>query len=205
VRALIEARLASAHSSSDPLRRTLVDVQGPVPGQFLDFLNEPRSPAAVLLALVERPEGLTVLLTERAPHLKDHPGQVSFPGGRIESGDEGPIAAALREAEEEVGLQPEHVYVAGCLETMLTVTGFMVTPVVGFVGPEFRARPDRTEVAEVFEVPLEFILAEENVRMSYRQRLGATLRIYELEYEGHRIWGATASMLMSFRTLINNE
>jgi 8-oxo-dGTP pyrophosphatase MutT (NUDIX family) len=205
VRALIESQLSTADLRTDPLQRTLADVRGHVTQAFLDFLNEPRSPAAVLVGLVDRPAGLTVLLTERAAHLKDHAGQVSFPGGRIESGDAGPIGAALREAEEEVGLRRQQVAVAGCLETLLTVTGFMVTPVVGFVAPEFTPEPDRTEVAEVFEVPLAYVLDTGNVRVSYRERLGSTLRVYELEYGGHRIWGATASMLMNFRSLIINE
>jgi len=205
VRAHIESRLAEIGSEMDPLTRTLQDVEGPVPKSFIDYLQRRRSPAAVLLALIERPGGLALLFTERADHLKDHPGQVSFPGGRIELGDAGPIEAALREAKEEVGLDPQQVAVAGCLERLLTVTGFLVTPVVGFVAPEFQPIPDDTEVAEVFEVPLEFLLEEDNIRMSYRERLGARMRVHEITYEGHRIWGATASMLVGFISLISNE
>ena len=145
------------------------------------------------------------MFTERADHLKDHPGQVSFPGGRIEKGDAGPVEAALREAEEEVGLDPRHVSVAGCLERLLTVTGFLITPVVGFVAPPFEPVLDRTEVAEVFEVPLEFLLEGGNVRRTYRERMGVRLITHEVEYDGHRIWGATASMLVGFLSLISDE
>ena len=205
MRAHIEARLAAARSLGDPLTRTLQDVEGPVPQAFIDHLRQRRSPAAVLLGLVERPEGLALLFTERADHLKDHPGQVSFPGGRIEKGDAGPVEAALREAEEEVGLDPRHVSVAGCLERLLTVTGFLITPVVGFVAPPFEPVLDRTEVAEVFEVPLEFLLEAGNVRRTYRERMGVRLITHEVEYDGHRIWGATASMLVGFLSLISDE
>ena len=205
MRAHIEARLAAARSLGDPLTRTLQDVEGPVPQAFIDHLRQRRSPAAVLLGLVERPEGLALLFTERADHLKDHPGQVSFPGGRIEKGDAGPVEAALREAEEEVGLDPRHVSVAGCLERLLTVTGFLITPVVGFVAPPFEPVLDRTEVAEVFEVPLEFLLEGGNVRRTYRERMGVRLITHEVEYDGHRIWGATASMLVGFLSLISDE
>ena len=176
-----------------------------MPRAFMDHLQRQHHPAAVLVGLVERPGGLALLFTERAEHLKAHPGQVSFPGGRIERGDDGAVAAALREAEEEIGLDPRDVSVAGCLERRLTVTGFLVTPVVGFVAPEFRPVPDHTEVAEVFEVPLAFLLEEGNVRMTIRERLGARVRSHEIEYEGHRIWGTTASMLVGFLSLISHD
>ena len=206
MRALIEARLAQKVPAVDPRLGVLEDVHGPVPRQLLDMLQQPSRPAAVLLGLVERTEGLNVLFTERSPDLKDHPGQVSFPGGRIEAGDPGPVAAALREAEEEVGLKQETVSVAGCLDTYLTVTGFLVTPVVGFVEEGFEARPDQREVIDVFEVPLAFILDDANMQVTYRTRpdLDATFRIYEFCYEDHRVWGATAAMLRRFRDLISD-
>ena len=143
-----------------------------------------------------------MILTERAADLADHPGQVSFPGGRIEEGDDGPVAAALREAEEEVQLRPDLVSIAGCMENILTGTGFLITPVVGFVASEFRAVPDRTEVAAVFEVPLEFLLREDSVRASTRERFGTTLRIYQFDYAGHYVWGATAMILRNFVQII---
>ncbi len=202
MRALIEKRLARAPNQADPLSRLLAQADGPVSQDLLDFLDDSPTPAAILLGLVERPDGLHVILTERAAHLKDHPGQVSFPGGRIEASDDGPVAAALREADEEIQLRPDQVSVVGCLPEILTGTGFLITPVVGFVVPEFRAIPDRTEVADVFEVPLEFLLREGNVRTSTRERFGTTLRMYEFDYAGHHVWGATATILRNFSMLI---
>lgn len=202
MRALIEKRLARGAEQADPLSRLLADARGPVSQELQDFLNDSPSSAAVLLGLVERSAGLHVILTERAAHLTDHPGQVSFPGGRIESSDEGPVAAALREADEEVGLPPELVSVAGCMPEILTGTGFLITPVIGFVAPDFRASPDRTEVADVFEVPLAFLLEDGNLRSSTRERFGTTLRMVEFDYAGHYIWGATATMLKNFCSLI---
>ena len=205
MRAHIQSRLAHAEPPGDPLARLLRDVDGPVTPTLLAFLERTRSPAAVLLSLIERPSGLTLLFTERSRHLKDHPGQVSFPGGRIETGDAGPVAAALREAEEEVGMKPGLITVAGCLENLLTVTGFLVTPVVAFVASGFQPAADRNEVAQVFEVPLEFLLAEGNIRTVRRERFGTRLRVHEIDYGGHRIWGATASILVQFISLISNE
>ncbi|MCZ6586002.1 MAG: CoA pyrophosphatase [Gammaproteobacteria bacterium] len=202
MRALIEKQLARAPNQADPLSRLLAQADGPVSQDLLDLLSDAPTSAAVLLGLVERPGGLHVILTERAADLADHPGQVSFPGGRIEDGDDGPVAAALREAEEEVQLRPDLVSIAGCLEDILTGTGFLITPVVGFVASEFRAVPDRTEVADVFEVPLEFLLREDSVRSSMRERCGTTLRIYEFDYAGHHVWGATAMILRNFVQII---
>ena len=205
IRARIRLRLADVETSSDALARLQRDVDGSISPPLLEILERPRSPAAVLLALVDRPGGLTMLFTERSRHLKYHPGQVSFPGGRIEAGDAGPEAAAIREAEEEVGMDSDLVTVVGCLEDMLTVTGFLVTPVVAFVASGYRPAADRTEVEEVFEVPLEYLLEAENIRTTYRDRLGTRIRIHEIEYGGHRIWGATASILVRFLALISNE
>ena len=170
---------------------------------LLKLLERPRNPAAVLLALIDRHDGLTMLFTERSADLKNHPGQVSFPGGRIEAVDDGPVAAAIREAEEEVGMKPGLISVAGRLEDFLTVTGFVVTPVVAFVDREYRPVGDGREVAEVFEVPLEYLLDESNVRTTRRERLGTQIRVYEIDYDGHRIWGATASILLQFLSIIS--
>lgn len=202
MRALIEKRLARGLQQADPRSRLLAEARGPVSQEFQEFLNDSPSTAAVLLGLVERSAGLQVILTERAAHLAAHPGQVSFPGGRIEASDDSPVAAALREAEEEVGLPPDLVSVAGCMPEVLTGTGFLITPVIGFVAPEFRASPDRAEVADVFEVPLEYLLEEGNLRSSTRERFGTTLRMYEFHYAGHHVWGATATMLRNFSSLI---
>jgi 8-oxo-dGTP pyrophosphatase MutT (NUDIX family) len=154
-------------------------------------------PAAVLVPLVQRREGLTVLLTQRTDHLHDHAGQISFPGGRVESRDEGVIEAALRETGEEIGLTAEHIDVVGFLDDYETVTGYLVTPVVSFVTPGFRLKIDDFEVADVFEVPLEFILDPRNHQIHTRMRHGAERRYYVFEYETRYIWGATAGMLMN--------
>jgi 8-oxo-dGTP pyrophosphatase MutT (NUDIX family) len=161
--------------------------------------------AAVLIPLVERAEGLTVLLTQRAAHLKNHAGQVSFPGGRLEEHDESPLAAALRETEEEIGLSREFVRVAGYLESHLVFTGFHVVPVVGFVRPGFTLRPDPTEVAEVFEVPLTHVLDAANHGTRARQVTGGTLHVYDIANGERPIWGATAGMLMSLYRLLRSE
>jgi 8-oxo-dGTP pyrophosphatase MutT (NUDIX family) len=166
----------------------------------------PASPvaAAVLVPLVDREEGLSVLLTQRATHLKNHGGQISFPGGRIEGADEGPLAAALRETEEEIGLSRQHVTFAGYLEPHLVLTGFWVTPVVGFVQPGFALELDRSEVDATFEVPLLHILDVANHKARERM-LGTTkVRVYDIPYGEHHIWGATAGMLMSLYKLLNS-
>jgi 8-oxo-dGTP pyrophosphatase MutT (NUDIX family) len=153
LRTLIEQRLRRPRSAADPRERALANVIGPVSADFLALISGPMQRAAVLLALVEHAEGLNVLFTERATHLKHHAGQISFPGGRIEGDRETAVEAALREAHEEIGLEPQDVAIAGALDTLVTGTGFSVTPVVGFVGAAFVAQPDPAEVAAVFEVP----------------------------------------------------
>lgn len=154
-------------------------------------------PAAVLVPLVDRPDGMTVMLTQRSPHLADHAGQVSFPGGRIEPGDPDADAAALREAEEEVGLRRESVEIVGRLDTYVIRTGYEVTPVVGLVAPPEMLKPDPTEVAEVFEVPMQFILDPANVELRHREIAGAMRQFYVWPYLGYYIWGATAAMLVN--------
>ena len=159
----------------------------------------PRRPAAVLVPIVERPGGHTVLLTRRAEHLHDHPGQVSFPGGRLDETDRDPIDAALREAAEEIGLDRGIVELAGLLDGYETATGYTVTPVVGFLRPGFILTLDPFEVAEAFEVPLAFFLDEASCRIGSLVRGGRRRYYYEFEYEGRRIWGATAGMLVNLR------
>ena len=205
MRARIQSRLENVPRSGDPLARMQRDLEGPISPALRDLLERRRSPAAVLIGLIERPAGLTVLFTERSPDLKDHPGQVSFPGGRIEAGDDGPEAAAIREAGEEVGMERRQISVAGRLDDLLTVTGFLVTPVVAFVAREYRPVADGREVAEIFEVPLEYLLDERNVRSTWRERLGTRIRVYEIDYGGHRIWGATASILIQFLTILSDD
>jgi 8-oxo-dGTP pyrophosphatase MutT (NUDIX family) len=202
VRALIEQRLRRRRLPADPRERILRNVVGPVSSALLDAISKPTERAAVLLALIEHAEGLNVLFTERAAHLKHHASQISFPGGRIESHGETPVDAALREAREEIGLTPQKVAIAGALDTHITGTGFSVTPIVGFVTGPFHAQPDPAEVSGVFEVPLHRFLAPDAVLETYRERLGSRIRSYEFHYENRVIWGATATILMTFRQLL---
>ena len=177
-----------------------------------EIKNEPRfnerSPthASVLIALVERDE-LTVLLTQRTDHLNDHPGQVSFAGGRVEPTDADAAATALREAQEEIGLEAGFVDVLGAMPTYTTGTGFIVTPIVALVRPGFTVTPDPFEVADVFEVPLAFLMDPANHRRHAVELNGARREFLSMPYDGvdadgkpqrHFIWGATAAM---FRNL----
>jgi 8-oxo-dGTP pyrophosphatase MutT (NUDIX family) len=159
-------------------------------------------PAAVLVPLVDHPQGMTVLLTQRTAHLSAHAGQISFPGGRIEEADPDAIAAALRETEEEVGLPRERVSVVGRLDTYVTGTGFEITPIVGIVAPPFPISIDPFEVAEAFEVPLAFILDRRNHQRIERD-IGAHSRsYYVLPYDGRNIWGATAGILVNLAEVL---
>jgi 8-oxo-dGTP pyrophosphatase MutT (NUDIX family) len=161
--------------------------------------------AAVLVPLVARPEGLRVMLTRRTAHLRDHAGQVSFPGGRIEDDDTGPVGAALRETFEETGLPQDYVEVLGTMPKYGTRTGFAVTPVVGLVQPGFILEPAASEVAEVFETPMEFLMNPANHRL-YQATLpdGRQRQYFAMPWEGHFIWGATAGMLRNlYRTLLS--
>jgi 8-oxo-dGTP pyrophosphatase MutT (NUDIX family) len=164
-----------------------------------------RTPAAVLVPLVERPEGLTVLLTQRAQTLKDHAGQISFPGGRIEPGDADPWHAALREAHEEIGLSAGFVEFAGYMPDHWVGTGFRVTPAVGFVNPAYDLRIATAEVHDAFEVPLDYILDAANHKRGTRNIGGETLEVYDIPYGDRNIWGATAGMLMTLRRLLHSH
>lgn len=164
----------------------------------------PASPiaAAVLVPIVEHSEGMTILLTQRATHLKHHPGQISFPGGRIEPEDAGPLEAALRETEEEIGLARDYIRIAGYLEPHIVLTGYWITPVVGFVRPGFALTLDEREVAGTFEVPLDHILDVANHR-SRERMLGTTaLQVHDIPYGERNIWGATAGILIALYRLL---
>lgn len=154
--------------------------------------------ASVLVPIVERGGGLRLILTRRAALLKHHPGQVAFPGGKQDPGDASPLAAALREAREEIGLDPEAVEILGALAPHETVTGFTVSPFVGLVAAGFRPVIDRSEVDEVFDVPLDFALDPGNYQVHARVWQGRERRYYVLPYGPHYIWGATARMLRTF-------
>jgi 8-oxo-dGTP pyrophosphatase MutT (NUDIX family) len=154
------------------------------------------APAAVLVAVVDRSEP-TVILTERPKTMRKHPGQISFPGGRIDPGDNGPIAAALREAEEEIGLPPAAVEVIGIADVYRTITGFEVTPVIGVVPPDLPLVPHPSEVASMFEAPLRFLLDPARQETRTAEFRGRTRSYYEIDWQGRRIWGATAAMLVN--------
>jgi 8-oxo-dGTP pyrophosphatase MutT (NUDIX family) len=160
------------------------------------------TPAAVLVGLVDRPDGPALLLTQRTEHLRDHAGQICFPGGRMEPDDDSVAATALREAEEEIGLEPARVSIIGQLPPYQTVTGFRIHPVVGWISPPFELRPDPYEVAEAFEVPLHFVLEPENHRRQSYRRGPVTRGYYVLPYQGRFIWGATAGILVNLARVL---
>ncbi len=160
--------------------------------------GEPR-PAAVLVGVMAHPESPTVLLTRRHDGLRHHAGQVSFPGGRIETFDASPAAAALREAREEVGLDAAQATALGYLDPMLTITGFRVLPLVALIEPGFDPKPDPGEVAEVFEVPLELLLDPQRLERIELQFGGRPRHVLQYRYEQQRIWGVTASILFNLR------
>ena len=154
-----------------------------------------RAAAAVLVPIINRGGVLSVLLTRRTDHLAQHAGQVSFPGGRSEAGDANAIATALRETHEEIGIAPALIDPFGYLDILETVSGYCVTPVVAWLDAGYRARPDPREVAEIFEVSLDFFLVPENLRRLRVEYRGRPREILEFAYSGPRIWGATATML----------
>jgi 8-oxo-dGTP pyrophosphatase MutT (NUDIX family) len=162
------------------------------------------TPASVLLPIVQRPEGLTMLLTQRTAHLTDHGGQISFPGGRADPGDVSAVDTALRETEEEIGLSRQHVEVLGSLPDYLTATGYRVTPVVALVHPPFNLRAEPFEVAEIFEVPLAFLMnGMHHQRRAVELPNGDGRRtFYAIPYERFFIWGATAGMLRNLFHLL---
>jgi 8-oxo-dGTP pyrophosphatase MutT (NUDIX family) len=163
-------------------------------------------PAAVLVPLVERPD-LTVLLTQRATALRNHAGQIAFPGGRIESGDGSPLAAALREAHEEVGLEADRIQVVGYLPDHVVMTGFRVTPVVAFVRPGFELKLDAREVEDAFEVPLDYVFDPANHRLRLRRSgfTGEDVQFKDIPFGERNIWGATAGMLLTLYRMCIEE
>lgn len=159
-------------------------------------------PAAVLVPLIDHANGMAVLLTQRTAHLTAHAGQISFPGGRIEADDTDAVAAALRETEEEVGLPRDHITVIGRLDTYITGTGFEITPVVGIVAPPYPLSIDPYEVAEAFEVPLDYIRDPRNHQRVERESAGRRRVFFVLPYQGRNIWGATAGMLVNLAEVL---
>ena len=160
-------------------------------------------PAAVLVPIIRREAGLTVLLTQRTDDMPSHAGQIAFPGGRPQAGDADSVDTALREAEEEVGLTRQFVEVIGQVDHYRTGTGYEITPVVGLVTPGFVTRADPREVADVFEVPLAHFLDEKNHRIDSRVWQGRERRYYAMPYGERYIWGATAGMLKNLQYVLS--
>ena len=197
----LPARIRAALSGSSPQRDTSRALLAGAPPQYAPRIRRftPTDPlrAAVLIPIVGEGPEAGILLTQRAADLKTHAGQVSFPGGRCEPQSEEPVATALRESEEEIGLAPELVDVIGFLPDHLVISGYQVTPVVAQVRPGFLPKPDPVEVAEVFSLPLSFVFDPANHRTRIRALPDGDIEIYDLSYGARSVWGATAGMLMT--------
>ncbi len=172
------------------------------PRSMREKLEAPLTPAGVLVPIVDHSSGLSILLTQRAAHLRAHAAQASFPGGRMEAQDADVGATALRETHEEIGIEPERVEVIGCLNPLPTITGFAVTPIIGLLASGLELTIDRAEVEYTFELPLDFLLDERNDRVVDREWEGRRFRLREFHYDGERVWGATAYMLQAFREFV---
>ncbi len=161
--------------------------------------------AAVLLPIVMRSSGAGLILTRRTEGLRHHGGQISFPGGRIEPGDASPLAAALREAHEEIGLDPDLTEALGYLDPLATITGFRVVPVLGILHDAPQLRVDPSEVAEAFEVPLDFVLDPANLQEHAREYRGRMRHYHVIQWQHYDIWGATASMIANLGRRLRGE
>ena len=203
LRRLIEERLRDTHPPVDGMNALPAGLTGAFDPQLREHFPIAPAAAAVLVPIVDHQKGLTVLLTRRSANMRTHAGQISFPGGRIEVSDGGPLEAALRETEEEIGLGREHVTFAGYLEPHLVLTGFWITPVVGFVQPGFKLKLDSREVESTFEVPLDHILDLTN-HQSRQRMIGETaVEVYDIPFGEHNIWGATAGILIALYRLLS--
>lgn len=174
--------------------------EGLVPKSFFNNLRR----AAVLAPVLKTSDGLSMLLTVRAAHLKSHKGQISFPGGGRDAGDVDAAANALREADEEIGLPPGKVEIIGYLDDYPTISNYRVTPVVGIIEGPFEARPDPSEVADVFEVPMELVLDPKAYKRKKLSRDGLIFPYHELNWQQYRVWGATAAMLWDMCKKVND-
>lgn len=176
---------------------------GDLPGDLPEIRAEASIPAAVLIAITDRPQP-GVILTVRREHMRTHAGQIAFPGGRIDPG-ESPVDAALREAHEELLMNTEAVEVVGTLETYRTVTGYIVTPVIGVIAPDLALQPHEHEVADWFEAPLTHLLDPANQHIRSALFRGEQRHYYEIEWDGRRIWGATAAMIVNLSRRLRRE
>ena len=201
----LRERFAETTLSEDPLDVAMPPGLHRWPHAMRERLDAPLKPAGVLVPIMERAEGLSVLLTQRSSDLRIHAGQASFPGGRMEPHDPDVRATALRETHEEVGIPPDRIDVIGYLRAMPTITGFAVTPVVGLVRDPVDLSIDRTEVEYTFEIPLDFLLEEGNDRLVEREWEGKRFRLREFHFERERVWGATAYMILAFRQYVLNK
>ena len=213
IRAQIRARTAGdvEQAWSEVTAQAEQEPNANVPGSYRDDHNAwkdfgitgPLKPAAVLVPLIERAQGMTVLLTRRTESLSSHSGQISFPGGRVEQSDAAPVHTALRESEEEIGLEPARVEILGRLANYVVGTGYRITPVVGFVEAQQQFVHDEREVAEIFEVPLELVMEPDNYHREHMRIKNVDRSYYVLPYGEYRIWGATASILANLRDTLS--
>lgn len=196
-----DAAIAKAHAASHA--HANADMHDDIDTEHPDSLTEPLRPAAVLVLVINHPEGATVLFTQRTAHLHDHAGQISFPGGRRDPEDINAIATALRETAEETGVDIEKVELLGQLPDYITGTRYCVTPIVGWIEPPVAYTPDPFEVAECFEVPLAFLLDTANHKREAKMYKGRMRSYHAIPYEQRYIWGATAGMLVSMVQALN--
>ena len=197
--ALLRERLSGTRMPRDPTEAMMPSGSERWPAPLRKQLTQSLTPAGVLIPVIERASGLSVLLTQRSADLKHHAAQVSFPGGRMEEGDTDIVATALRETHEEIGIAPQDVAVIGYLPPMPTVSGYAVTPIVGLLAGPAELVVDTTEVEYAFQVPLPFLLNRENQRPAEREIFGRIVPIVEFLFDGQRIWGATAQIIIQLR------
>lgn len=202
------ARIAMALRNTQPVPPESVITNGKLPGDLpvglRQLSDQPIRPAAVLVPLIDHEPNPSVLLTRRTDSLRQHAGQISFPGGAIEAQDPDPVAAALRETREETGMDTSDVEILGFLDTYLTITRFAITPVVARVAPGKTLQANPREVSELFEVPLAHVLNPNNVRSHVGRRGEIRVRYFSIPYQDRHIWGATAGMLMNLANKIKD-
>jgi len=194
--------MVSTRMPVDPLAVFMSQGSQVWPEDLRNKICENLKAAGVLIPIIEYSNNLSILLTQRSADLKNHAGEISFPGGCMESIDTDIRETALRETYEEVGIRPEQIDISGYLQPMLTMTGYAVTAIVGVIQPYMALKLDRSEVEDVFEVPLSFFLEERNQQLSEREVHGVTIQVVEFNFGDMRIWGATANMLVALRNTL---
>lgn len=204
LRSRILQRFAGSRPQHEPADWRLLGVDAARSLRFQQHFPRDPVPAAVLVPLIDHGDGLTVLLTQRATHLARHSGQISFPGGRLEPTDPDVASAALREAQEEIGLDPARAQVFGYLPDHLVISGFRVTPVLAMVTPPLTLDLNPAEVAGVFEVPLTHVFDRNNHQARLRRVGDEDLMLYDIPWEGRTIWGATAGMLLTLVRMVED-